>query len=355
MASDPHRIEAVSERQITSAELCRQAIGHTAPPRLPWTLYLTDEIEGRLIERWGPRKAWPCPEDDVVKIVWPLEFTDVSDEGFTDMFGCRWHGEHGGSHFGPALLPELDAKIMPSVELIRDWDVERIQRTRAEHPDKFIFYQLTITFGERLWTLYGMENILVAYLAEPAFIHAALDRLLEMHLVALDRLLALPIDGISIGDDYGAQRSLMIGPDIFREFYKPRLAVMYEKVRQAGKVIMHHSCGDNTEIMGDFVDIGLEVFHPLQPEAMDIRGIKREFGRDLAFRGGIGTQRGMVFGSPEAAREEIRSAVEILSVDGGFLLEPSKPLPEDAPMDNVIAVIEEMCRAMHYDFTPYRP
>lgn len=332
----------------TSAELCWQAIGHVAPPRLPWTLYLSDPIQAQLTTRWGPRAAWPCPPDDVVKIVWPLEFADVSPKGFTDMFGCRWTGELGGYHFGAPLYPELDAKLLRPVELIRDWDLERIRRTRKEHPDKFIFYQLTITFGERLWTLYGMENILVAYLAEPAFIHAALDRLLEMHLMALDRLLALPIDAVSIGDDYGAQRSLMISPEVFREFYKPRLAVLYERIRAAGKVVMHHSCGDNTEIMRDFVDIGLQVFHPLQPEAMDIGRIKREFGRDLAFRGGIGTQRAMVFGSPQAAREEVRNAVKILSADGGYLLEPSKPLPEDAPLENVIAVVEEMCRAMQY-------
>ncbi|MBN2210052.1 MAG: hypothetical protein JW709_01535 [Sedimentisphaerales bacterium] len=337
--------------QPDAIELCRQAINHISPVRLPWTLYLTDTLERQLINRWGQRQQWPCPADDVVKIVWPLEFSEVSESGFTDMFGCRWHSEHGGFNFDKPLFDELDAKHISTLELIRDEDIERILRTRREHPDKFIFYQLTITFGERLWTLFGMENMLMAYLTEPLFVHAALDKLLEMHLTALDRLMALPIDGVSIGDDYGAQRGLMISQSIFREFFKPRLAMMYEKVRQAGKVIMHHSCGDNTDIMGDFVDIGLEVFHPLQPEAMDIRKIKQEYGRDLAFRGGIGTQGDIVFGSPDQARREVRQAVEILSAGGGYLLEPCKPLPEDTPLDNVVAVIEEMTKAMHYDFT----
>ncbi len=88
-------------------------------------------------------------------------------------------------------------------------------------------------------------------------------------------------------------------------------------MRSAGLIAGHHSCGDNTEIMKDFVDIGLQVFHPLQPEAMDIVKIKKEFGKDLTFRGGIGTQGDMVFGTPEQARKAVRDAVKVLSKGGG--------------------------------------
>ena len=151
------------------------------------------------------------------------------------------------------------------------------------------------------------------YLLEPGFVHAALDILMETHMEALEKILPLPIDGVTFGDDFGTQRGMMVSHNVFCKFFKPRLAKMYEKVRLAGKVTGHHSCGDNTEIMGDFVDIGLQVFHPLQPEAMNIRSIKKEFGQDLTFRGGIGTQGAIVFGSPDQARTEVREAVKILS------------------------------------------
>ena len=113
---------------------------------------------------------------------------------------------------------------------------------------------------------------------------------------------------------------------------------------------MHHSCGDNTKLMGDFVDLGLQVFHPLQPEAMDIATIKREFGKHLTFRGGIGTQGDIVFGTPAQAAAEVRRSVEILAEDGGYFLETAKPIPEETPVENAIAAIEELTRAMHYEF-----
>ena len=102
--------------------------------------------------------------------------------------------------------------------------------------------------------------------------------------------------------------------------------------------------------MGDYVDIGLQVFHPLQPECMDIKAIKNQFGRDLTFRGGIGTQGAAVHGTPEDARHAVLDAARILSLDGGYLLEPCKPLPPETPVENALAFIEAMEKARRYQF-----
>lgn len=141
---------------------------------------------------------------------------------------------------------------------------------------------------------------------------------------------------------WGPREEWPVPRDDLIRIHKPRYARIYERVRRAGKVVGHHSCGDNMELLRDFVDIGLQVFHPLQPEAMDIRRAKREFGRDLTFRGGIGTQGRIVFGTPDEARAEVREAVKVLAEGGGYFLETAKPLPEETPVENAIAVIEEM-------------
>ena len=331
---------------MTARERALAAIGHTEPDRLPWTLYVAEPLRRKLEGRWGARESWPCPPDDIIRILWEVEVSDVSPSGFKDLFGCEWRREHGGYVFVNPPLSEPDASLIPRIDLVPSSDVERIQETRKCRPDAFIFYQFTACFGERLWNLRGLDQTLMDYLLEPDFVHAALDVLLEMHMTALDKILPLPIDGVTFGDDFGSQRGLMISREVFLKFYKPRLAKLYGRVRSAGKVAMHHSCGDNTEIMGDFVDIGLQVFHPLQPEAMDIRRIKREFGRDLTFRGGIGTQGRIVFGTPDEAAAEVREAVEVLAPGGGYLLETAKPIPEETPVENAVAVIEEMSRIL---------
>jgi uroporphyrinogen decarboxylase len=334
----------------TSRELVLQAVNHQEPQRIPFTLYVAKPLYNKLVNMWGPREQWPCPADDTIRILWPVEVVDISPEIFKDRFGGQWQREHGGYTFINPLLKEPDASQIPRIEIVPQSDIELIIETRKLNPGRFIYYQFSGTFGERLWCLRGLEQTLMDYLLEPGFVHKALDILMEMHMEALDKILPLPIDGVTFGDDFGSQRGLMISRRIFLDFFKPRLAKMYEKVRLACKIVMHHTCGDNTEIMADLIDIGLQVFHPLQPEAMDICYSKREFGKYLTFRGGIGTQGDIVFGTSRQAREEVSRAVKVLSKGGGYLMETAKPLPEETPIENVNAVIDEMTRVMHYQF-----
>ena len=336
---------------VTSKERTLAAIDHTVPDRIPFTLYVEKILYDELVKTLGPRSGWDCPPDDIVRILWPIDYR-LTDDGCEDMFGCpwRWHDQGGYIMVDPPLT-EPDASKIPVIDLVPQTEIDRILQTRKEHPDLFIFYQFTSSFGERLWSLRGMEQTLMDYLLYPDFVEAALDLLMEMHMKALDKLLTLPIDCVTFGDDFGSQRGLMISRDVYLKFFKPRYATLYEKVRRAGKVVGKHSCGDNTELMGDFVDIGLQIFHPLQPDAMDIKTIKREFGKDLAFRGGISTQGAIPFGTPQEAREEIRESVKILCDGGGYLMETAKPLRQETPIENVLAVFDEMSKIADYNFS----
>ncbi|NLX03922.1 MAG: hypothetical protein GXY33_02135 [Phycisphaerae bacterium] len=325
-----------------------RAIRHEPPEQLPATLYLEEGLKRRL-EECGYRRDEQFV-NDTVRILWNVEHRIVDESTFFDPFGVRWQRSSGAYFFEDPPLVEPDAGRIPRIKLLPDNEVQRIVSIRQAHPDRFIFYQFTMTFGERLWALRGMEEYLMDLAVHPTFVHEALDRLLEMHMEALDVLVTLPLDGITFGDDFGSQKGLMISPGAFRTFYKPRLAAMYRRVREAGMVVGAHSCGDNTAIMGDYVDIGLEVFHPLQPECMDIAAIKRDFGRHLAFRGGIGTQGAAAHGTPEEARSAVFNTARILSDGGGYLLEPCKPLPSEAPLETALAFIEAMQEARSYRF-----
>lgn len=73
-----------------------QALNHEQPERIPLTLYVCASLRDKLTARWGPRDAWPCPPDDLIRILWQVETDDISAAGFTDPFGCRWKRAHGG-------------------------------------------------------------------------------------------------------------------------------------------------------------------------------------------------------------------------------------------------------------------
>ena len=105
---------------MTSRELAFEALQHRAPPRIPWTLYAAKPLAAKLETLWGARDRWPCPADDLVRILWDVETEEVSATLFRDRFGCEWRREQGGYVFVNPPLTETDASLIPRVELITD-------------------------------------------------------------------------------------------------------------------------------------------------------------------------------------------------------------------------------------------
>jgi uroporphyrinogen decarboxylase len=104
--------------------------------------------------------------------------------------------------------------------------------------------------------------------------------------------------------------------------------------------VAHHCDGDATDIVGEFIECGVDVLNPVQPECMDPVAVKREYGKDLAFWGTIGTQTTMPFGSPEDVRAEVRNMIETVGKGGGLLLAPTHTVEPEVPWENIIAFFE---------------
>ncbi len=147
------------------------------------------------------------------------------------------------------------------------------------------------------------------------------------------------VDAVYFGDDWGQQRGLQMGPKIWREFIRPVLRRMYAAVREAGKFVMIHSCGDVDELFDDLIDIGLNCFNPFQPEVMDVYTLLPRYRGRLAFHGGLSTQRTLPFGTVQDVRAETRRLLE-LGREGGYILAPAHDVEGDVPLENMLALIE---------------
>ena len=101
-----------SKSNLTSRQLTLMAIEHNEPPRIPWTLYLSKSLEQKLTKLWGTREAWPCPKDDIIRVLWPVDFKDITDTGFYDMFGCEWKIRPGAIESVPALVGLVAGKAI---------------------------------------------------------------------------------------------------------------------------------------------------------------------------------------------------------------------------------------------------
>ncbi len=184
-----------------------------------------------------------------------------------------------------------------------------------------------------------MEDLLVDMLEAPAFVDQLLDALLEYDLAMLEDALKYDIDGVIFGDDWGQQSGLLFGPRLWRRFIKPRIAQLYAVTRAAGKAVFIHSCGKVQELFPELIELGLDVFNPFQPEVMDPYAIKRQFGSQLSFYGGVSIQKLLPFGTPAQIRTEVRRLMETVGQGGGFVVAPSHDMPGDIPLENLLAFI----------------
>ncbi len=175
------------------------------------------------------------------------------------------------------------------------------------------------------------------------FADELLDRICELNLELVDAAAGrFAIDCVRFGDDWGAQRGLIMGPKLWRRYIKPRFARMLERARAYGKTTMLHSDGDVQEVIPDLIEIGLDILNPVQPDVMDIYEVKREYGRDIAFHGGVSVQHLLPDSSAEEIRAEVGRLLREIGAGGGFIIAPTHSLGSDIPLANLVALMEEL-------------
>lgn len=206
--------------------------------------------------------------------------------------------------------------------------------------DRFVVATLAFTLFERAWTLAGMEEVLMAMAAGDPFADELLDGILAFDEAVVRQALAFDVDGVRFGDDWGQQQGLIMGPVLWRRYIKPRIRKLYALVQAAGRKVFIHCCGKVDEILPDLVECGVDVFNPFQPEVMDVTGIKRRWGRDLTFFGGISTQKTLPYATVTQVRDEVRRLIDTIGRDGGYIAAPAHDIPRDARPENVAALLE---------------
>lgn len=330
---------------MTPRERVLMALRHEQPDFTPYVIPIEAEVAQRVDQYYG-NQEW---RTRIVNHSTGYGLPDgrvYSEDGtkYTDAWGCVWDTKNIFHTIEvPLQEPTLSGYEFPQIltnEVIQQCQ-EAAQANARSLQRAFFRAGSGMTFFERAWALRGMENLLADLIEHPRFCHELFDRLMEWHMPMIEAFGAIPeVDAIYFGDDFGAQRGLIMGPKYFREYLKPRLKIMYGRAHELGKYVYIHSCGDNSPIIEDLIEIGVDIFNPFQPEAQDVYALKREYGKYITFEGGIGTQVLLPFGSPEQIREEIRRLKEEVGNGGGFIISPTKPILPDVPTENAVACIE---------------
>lgn len=194
--------------------------------------------------------------------------------------------------------------------------------------------------GTVFWPAYklvGMQKLLESMYTAPEMVEALLDKVTEIVSRQAAQLAEAGVDIVHTADDLGTQRSLMISVDTYRTWFKPRMKAVVEAAKSANPdvLVTFHSDGNVFDLIPDFIEIGIDVLNPVQPECMDVDVVKREFGNDLSFWGGVGTQTTLPFGSPEDVEQCVKDLMESLGRGGGFMIAPTHLIEPEVPWENI--------------------
>ena len=318
--------------------------------RLPTvTIPYEESVAQRLDEYYGGRDWRSKIQQFIVSYfnVDTVQETPIDDTYGRDIFGSIWRRDRRPWHLERPALQErsFDSIEFPSLECFTDpiapGKADAIRRINA---DRDHFHIINMGWGvfEQTWRIRGFENALVDAIEDPDFYQELVTRITDLFVGMVRFCADVPADAFFFGDDWGDQRGVILGPDRWRRFIKPAWARIYEEVHRQGKIVISHSCGSVADIMGDAIEIGLDVLESVQPEAaaMNPYELKARWGDKITFWGCLGSQSTIPFGTPDEVRAEVRRLLREMGRGGGYIFSPAKPLQPETPVENAVAIIE---------------
>ncbi len=298
---------------------------------------------------------------------WQLEVREAGEYlELTDEYGMGWRQpKDGGLYFDLSHSPLADVTT-PAEVAAYPWpdptDPHRFSNIRSDC-ERVVFEEqrasackgiIPGTLEVSLW-MRGFERFFMDLVQDQALAGAILDKALEIKLRFWETVfgeIGDILDVIYDADDYGSQMAPLIAPDLWRKMIKPRISELYAFVHANSRAkVFLHSDGAIKSLIPDLIEAGVDGLNPVQftAEGMDLPGLKREFGREIAFwGGGVDTQKVLPRGSPLEVREQVLRNVETLMPGGGYIFATVHNIQADVPPENIVAMVEALREAGAY-------
>ncbi len=358
----PDRVPKFADFSPAIYDTFIRKMGVPPPPKSPWSVWtgrptvtfeqdlgLSDPAEYfqydvRIVEFGETQVAYDFSE-------WlprdlPMERTRVDEWGIAQVRGA----DGGADYFARPLahaqtLDDLERFPFPDVcaDYRRAIARERIAQVQAKNCAAMSWQPFVGgTFFETAWRLRGLDTFLMDLAINQEFAECLLDKITELSMANACFLAECGVDILLTGDDVGMQTKLMISPAMWRKWLKPRYAdlIAHVKAINPATLIFHHSDGYIEPLIPEFIEIGVDILNPIQPECMDPVKIKQQFGDRLAFWGTLGTQTTFPFASPTEINALVKERIATVGKGGGLLVAPTHKLQADVPWENIVAFFE---------------
>ncbi|MFB3895189.1 MAG: uroporphyrinogen decarboxylase family protein [bacterium] len=354
---------------MTPKERVKKIITHHTTDRLTWDYWADPAVTTRLLTHFGfqdPEQLYQHFDIDFRYNYGPSyagqELKKQPDGSVSDLWGvprktitvesalgAKWEYKHvvHSPLESATIVQEIDQyPNWPSPDW---WDYSNLAADCA----KYQTYCL-VNAGDRLdrtaqlkpmMYLRGMEQTYMDLVLNPEIVEAIITHIREYFLEYNRRVFEAAQGGIDIfmmGDDFGTQTGLMMDINMWRKYFKPGLKSYIDLAHRYGIKVMHHTCGSVRDLIPDFIDCGLDILQSIQPRAtgMELAELKKEYGRDICFHGGIDIQQTVPYGTAADIRQEVKQQIEAGKENGGYILSTAHNIPPDTPTENIITLFE---------------
>lgn len=346
----------------------RTALNFEQPDRPPFQASFTPEFAARLREalhiqrdephdphsgRWNGYDLEISTHQDALQcsIGWVTHYYQDA-KPYVDEWGVEWVIASYQTPYGLGTYTNVIRGPLATIATISSYHApdpnrpalyENLARLIREYQNEYyIIGRLHTTIFECAWALRGLQQLMLDMVDDPDLADCILDIPYQYHRVVAQKMAGQGVDLLWLGDDVGSQKRMMISPKMWRRFLKPRMAALIADVKRInpGIKVAYHCDGCISPILPDLIDIGVDVLNPVQPESMDPKQLKHEFGNRLSFFGAIDVQTTLAFGTPEQVRQEVRQRKQTIGMGGGWICAPTHHVQLDTPMENFWALVE---------------
>lgn len=347
---------------MNSKERVLAALNHKQPDRVPATMEGVSETWDNMKKHLGVGSN----EEVMQKLEIDTRIMDIppyigpelktynnkkGDKVYTHPFGYEYEMKWNGAEYNSLTVthPLQGIETIEQLNAFTSWpnpdhfDYEAVKRFCDNHKDKAIRvgwpgpYQ---TFLE----LFPAEDFYMLMGLNPDLTKALLNRWNDFILEFYEKILIAgdgAIDFLRTCDDYGTQISLLFSPQMWDDYFAENTSKLVKLCHKYDAKFMQHSCGAVRSIIPNLINCGVDALEPLQKViGMEPAGLKKDFGDQLCFQGGVDTQHLLPLGTPQEVKAETESIIETLNVNGGYILAPSQTFEADIPAENIMAMYE---------------
>jgi uroporphyrinogen decarboxylase len=341
---------------MTSKERVHLALHKKPTDRVPVFMWYHPQTKQRLAKLLDiPAECVCMAMGDDIRQAWvsnnhPMEgiVHERDGESHVDDWGIEWTRIDGFNQISGYPLADSDERRLMEYKYPFDRIgslVDLMKPLMEFKDDHFLGCDVSPCVFEMHWRLCGMEKTLLEIALEPDLTKEMLKRAAEFSIALSEAACKrFDLDWLWLGDDAAGQQSMLMSPDTWRRTVKPLLKNNAEVGERHGLYVAFHSCGAIRPIIGDLIEIGVDVLNPIQCNCpgMNPLELKREFGKDLAFMGGVDTQGVLPNGTTDEVRRATAALLEGMTIDGGgYILAASHTVPPETPDDNIFAMYGE--------------